>query len=509
MHPSLLSHTMKQKKRIILHAAFYVSIAFLITNCKTSVDNKASTKSDTIAPKIPVKDMRDDLSILWSAIQELHPGYGIYTPPDTLQKAYDKTYSSINAPLSEAEFVDRVYPFLCQLRCGHTQIEHSVGYKPASAAPHLPFEVLVKHHRAWITTTQMQELATGDEIITMNNTPVSEIISHGYDLYCGDGYNETFKELFLSEYDGFEDACNKYYHWTGPYQITLRTKQGKSKTISINALSSNASQTQAVKTVDNYANWSEAKNTGRLPLYFLNNSSTAAFTAKTFEYGDTLIYQEAFKQIHQRGIKNLIVDMRHNTGGDIRIAIQLLSYLADAPYNIINDAKSRITNPALSHFAKYFDTSRTTGFNQGFAPGNKEGAWYHIETKPVFGKIYGPLPLSKTDHFNGNLLVLIDGATFSSGALFTSALKAQRRNAKFIGCETAGAEEGCNGMTIQKLTLPNTKIAIAFPWMRVVSAAKKSTFGHGIMPDNTVEYSPEDIVSKRDQDLEKALSLIK
>src|SRR6185312_269691 len=111
--------------------------------------------------KIAVNDMRDDLAILWSAIKELHPGYGIYTPPDSLKKAYDKTFASINAPLSEGEFVDRIYPFLCQLRCGHTQIEHSAGYKHVSDAPHLPFEVLVKHHRAWITTSHTQELTTG------------------------------------------------------------------------------------------------------------------------------------------------------------------------------------------------------------------------------------------------------------------------------------------------------------------------------------------------------------
>ena len=499
---------MKQKKGVIFKAALYTSIVFLITNCKTSIDNKV-VKPDTVTQKIAVKGMHDDLSVLWSAIKELHPGYGIYTPPDTLQKAFNKTYNSINTPLCESEFIDCIYPFLCQLKCGHTQIEHSVGYKPVSSAPHLPFEVLVKHHRAWITTSQIRELATGDEIIKMNNTPVSEIIGHGYDLYCGDGYNETFKELFLSEYDGFEDACSKYYHWTGPYQITLRTEQGELKTTSVNPLTGNSSQIQTIKPVDNDVNWTEAKNTGRLPLRFLNNSSTALFTVKTFEYGDTLIYKEAFKQIHQKGIKNLIIDMRHNTGGDIRIAIQLLSYLADAPYNIINDAKSRIPNPAMNHFAKYFDTSRTAGFNLGFQPGNKEGAWYHINTKPSFGSVYGPLPLSKTSHFNGNLFVLIDGATFSSGALFTSALKAQRRNTKFIGRETAGAEEGCNGMTIQKLTLPDTKIIISFPWMRVVSAAKKSTFGHGTIPDNEVDYSPEDIVSKRDRDLEKALSLMK
>jgi hypothetical protein len=201
--------------------------------------------------------------------------------------------------------------------------------------------------------------------------------------------------------------------------------------------------------------------------------------------------------------------MRHNTGGDIRVAARLLSYLADSPFSIVKDAKSRIPNPALNHFTKYFDTARTTNFNLGYKPGNKEGAWYHIETKPAFGKLYGALLLSKADHFNGKVFVLIDGATFSSGALFTAALKVQCRNARFIGRETAGVEEGPNGMVIQKLTLPNTKISVDFPWMRVVSVAKNPVFGRGMMPDYEVDYRAEDIVSKRDLDLERVLNLIK
>lgn len=487
--------------------------AFTITSCHTSPDQKHvnAPKTDVVPQKLSVKNMQDDLFILWSAIKELHPGYGIYTPADSLKKAYDKAYSSIQTPLTESEFMAQVYPFLCQLRCGHTQLEHSAGYQTPKvpAEVHLPFEVLVRHHRAWITTHQIEKLNTGDEIVRINNVPVSEIIDHGYDLYCGDGYNETFKELFLSEYDGFEDACNKYYHWKGPYQITLRTKQGVLKTISANQASSDASSQTNTKEVDNYAGWTIAKNTGRLPLRFLNNSPTALLTTLPFEYQDTTIYKEAFRQIHQKGVKNLVIDMRHNSGGDIRVAVGLLSYLADSPFLIVKDAKSRIPNPALNHFAKYFDTARTTNFNLGYKPGNKEGPWYHIETKPAFGKLYGPLPLAKTDHFDGKVFVLIDGATFSSGALFTAALKAQCKNVKFVGRETAGAEEGPNGMVIQKLTLPNTKIIVDFPWMRVVSVAKKPVFGRGMMPDYEVDYQAEDIADKRDLDLERVLSLIK
>ena len=458
-----------------------------------------------------VKDMHDDLQILWSAIKEMHPGYGIYTTTDSLQKAYDKTYDAIKTPLPESGFITLIYPFLCNLRCGHTQIKHSEGYKsPGSQkASHLPFEVLVRDHRAWITTHQAGQLNTGNEIISINDVPVATIIDHGYELYCDDGYNETFKELYLSEYDGFEDVCNKYYHWSYPYQIRFRTNSGDVRSILTDTARRDGPADPPIPKVDNYANWTIAEGIPDARLRFLKNASVALLRSPPFAYTDTLVFKDAFRLIRQKGIKTLILDMRHNSGGDLRVATKLLSYLADSSFQVVKDVKSRLPDPAINSFDRYFDSSSTQGFIVGFKPSHQEGSWYHIEGKPAFGSLYGPFSPDKADHFNGKLFVLIDGATFSSGALFSAAVKAQRKGVIFIGRETAGSEEGCNGVTLQMLTLPNTKIVVDFPWMRVVSMAKHPIPGRGIMPDHPINYSPEDILSQNDPDLQKALSIIK
>lgn len=448
--------------------------------------------------------MRDDLFILWSAIKEMHPAYGIYTPTDSLQQVYDKTLASINGPLSETDFMSRVYPLLSRLRCGHTQLRHSAGFKGIHE-PRLPFEVLVRQHRAWITTHTTSALNTGDELLTLNGVPVAAIISHGADLYAGDGYNETFKELFLSEYDGFEDACNHYYHWQPPYQVSLRTKQGEIKNLQLDTtvVPGLVAPEAAADT-----SWITAAGTDYLQLRFLKNKPTAWFQAATYQYGDTLIYKTVFKQIHEKGIRNLVLDLRHNTGGDLRIAAKLLSYLADAPYHMVSNVQARIPNPAVNHFEQYFDTSRTESFNQGFKPGKKEGAFYHIDFSPAFGNMLAALPLDAADHFNGRLFVLIDGATFSAGAHTATAIKAQCKNAVFIGRETAGASDGCSGGTVQHLTLPNTGVMVEFPWMRLLSVDKHATFGRGVLPDYEVVYEPQDVVEKKDRDMEKVLGLM-
>lgn len=502
---------MNGRNRFLFIPVIFLWIVVIAAGCGQSPVNKQSSPqpavADTLIKLLPVQDMQSDLAILWAAVKEMHPAYGIYTPADSLQKTYDAVVRAINKPMTQADFISTVYPLLSNLRCGHTQFEPSVAYQPK--APHLPFQVLVRGGKAWVTTHQTTALATGDELLTVNGVAITAIIEHGANLYAGDGYNETFKELFLSEYDGFEDACNKYYHWQPPYHLSVRTQQGALKTVEMDTVGAGAAPATPGVPTDNYTNWTTAGNTDYLPLRFLNNSPTAWFETRSYQYQDTVIFQEVFKQLHQRGIKNLVLDLRHNTGGDIRVATKLVSYLADGPFHIIGDLKARIPNPAVNHFEQYFDSSRTESFVAGFKPGNKEGEYYHIDFKPAFGDLLGILPLNKKDHFSGRLFVLIDGATFSSGAHTAAAIKAQCKKAIFIGRETAGGQDGCSGGTIQHLTLPHTQVVVDFPWMRFVSMIKDPLVGRGIMPDHTVVYSATDVVNKPDLDIRKAMSFVR
>jgi C-terminal processing protease CtpA/Prc len=116
--------------------------------------------------------------------------------------------------------------------------------------------------------------------------------------------------------------------------------------------------------------------------------------------------------------------------------------------------------------------------------------------------------LDEANHYNGKLFVLIDGATFSSGAHTAAAIRQYCKRAVFIGRETAGGAEGCSGGTLQHLTLPHTQVIVEFPWLRLESVLKNAGYGRGVMPDHVVEYAPMDIVTRRDADLETAVGLI-
>ncbi|PUZ28996.1 hypothetical protein DCC81_05875 [Chitinophaga parva] len=455
---------------------------------------------------LPVEAMQSDADVLWTALSEIHPGFGIYTAPDSMERQYRQLRASLTAPMTEDAFVAKLYPFLCYLGCGHTQVRHSVHYHPATNVFRLPFEVLVQQQRAWITTRRTTKLATGDEIIRMNGVPVAAIIAHGSQLYCGDGYVPSFKELYLSEYDGFEDACNTVYHWQPPYQLTVKGADGALKEVTLNA--ADTALKEMVIPEDKYAGWRKVDSTGYLGLYFAPAAHTALLEVPVLAYTDTLAMQKSFAQIAKANTKYLVLDMRHNGGGDLRIAMRLLSYLADTDFRIIKDLYCRLPDPSKHRLGADFDSALTENFKASCTPGALVDGHYHMNILPAFGQGYGPLPVAKKDRYRGELIVLTDGGTFSSGALFISALKAQRAHTIFAGRETAGTAEGCNGFAMQELTLPATGIKVEFPWLRVVSMSTPAQKGRGNMPDSVVEYTPADIVAGRDMDLRLAQAII-
>jgi hypothetical protein len=457
--------------------------------------------------KLSVTDMQSDLDVLYAAIREVHPGYGFYMPADRFEQKYAEVRLSIREPMTEEDFVAHMYPFLCALGCGHTQFRHTGGYHPGPAV-HLPFEVLVRGKRAWITTRKTAKLTTGDELISMNGVPVSVIIRHGYSLYCGDGYIPSFKELYLSEYDGFEDVCHLYYHWKPPYRLSVRAADGAMKNV-ILGISDTTAVAAPVGPVapDKYAPWSKVPGTADLGLYVKGH--TALLEVPSLNYADTAVFGYCFGQIARKDVKNLILDMRHNGGGDLRIAIRLMSFLVDTDFGIIRDLYARLPDPSVNSYARYFDPGMTDNFKESCLPGRREGGVYHMDVRPVIGRVYDSIPPADSCRFMGNLVVLIDGATFSSSALFVTALKAERGNVRFVGRETAGAEEGCNGFAQQLLTLPATHVSVQFPWLHVVSMAKSPVHGRGLIPDIPVDLTPQDVVSGNDPDLAAALHLFR
>jgi C-terminal processing protease CtpA/Prc len=374
----------------------------------------------------------------------------------------------------------------------------------------LPFDIFVQGKRAWITVNNSSDstLTPGSDLLEINQVACSNIITAGLNWWNGDGYQVTWKEFFLNEYDFFEDVCWAVFNLEGPYHLKIKDVQGNIRSVTVTNQPAKIARSPSANQNLTSEQQEKARKSKYLHLKLLHDSVTAVLTVNGLEYGDEEYYQQYFYSLNKSKIKNLILDVRRNPGGDVRIISSLMSYLADSSYQIIKKIIAKKPDPTQNNYTAYFNPSITRSHKAGYLTGQKEGNWYAIGTSAEIGKIIGYTPKAKKDNFKGNLYVLIGGGTFSNAANFTAALKVYRKNVVFIGSETGGTELGCGGGTNQELTLPHSKVVVTIPLMRLISASSNPKDGRGLIPDVEVLYTPEAITQKQDLELEKALQII-
>lgn len=470
--------------------------------------------------KIPAASLREDFALLTKALRELHPWLYMYTPQDTLDAVFDRTLAGLTDSLNEQAFINRIYPAISLIRCGHTQLKHSEAYRNSPLRPKavkLPFDVFVREERAWIIARPDRgpDLKTGEELLSLNGVPTPELIRAGRRTWSADGYNTTWNEFVFNEYDVFEDLCWRYYGWRGPYALSLRDRQGAVRTITVPAIPARPALPPAAKDQlkTNLAKKSvpleEEGGKSHLRLQFADSLSAAVLTVNGLEYGDSSFYAQAFRQIVDKGSRSLVLDIRRNHGGDIRIITELMRYLADSSFVMLQGLLAKTEDPGQNPYAAHFNAERTRSHRAGYGKGVPAGDLFRLELKPGLAYLEKPMLPAGKGRFRGPVYVLIGGGTFSSTGIFAAALKAQCRRAVFVGQETGGGEKNCGGGTNQEFTMPHTGVVLIFPWMRMVSVSQTLVNGRGVMPDHPVQYTVEAATAGQDLDLQKALQLIR
>jgi C-terminal processing protease CtpA/Prc len=204
-----------------------------------------------------------------------------------------------------------------------------------------------------------------------------------------------------------------------------------------------------------------------LDLEVLNHWDTAILTIRSFVYYENPekfnhFVDEAFNKMHNLDIKNLILDLRNNGGGNPFCTSHLFSYLIPEP---------------LPYFAKEYRR---------------------------YAQLAKPIPVAK-NAFSGNLLILINGGCFASTPHLCALLK-YHKIGTFVGTE-AGATYTCNGAT-REVKLNHTGAIVVVSRRSYAAAVDGFPDDRGILPDHTVMPRIEDLVESRDVQIEFALQLI-
>jgi C-terminal processing protease CtpA/Prc len=345
-------------------------------------------------------------------------------------------------------------------------------------------------------------LKRGAMITAINNVPIAKIIDSMCQFIGSDGYAYNLKYQLIS------------FNFPAYYRNTF----GVDSQYVINYVDSNRQQKQTV--VKNFNPLADSLS--RLPLPVRNVSkkqfrdfkawsdrnmiidtalSTAVLSVNTFSEGNlNRFFRRSFRKIKERQIKNVVLDLRQNSGGNILSSTRLCQYLVDKPFRVADTVASYTRSFPYKKYIRpwfvYWTSMHLTGrrFNDG-----------RIHFKYFERHNYKPV---KRDHFNGNIYLVTGGYTFSAAALVTSTLIGQS-NVKVVGEETGGGAYGNTAMHLPTIILPNSGIRVTLPLYRMVLDASRPKNGRGIFPDIEVKPTSFNIRRGVDGKIEKVRELIR
>jgi len=200
---------------------------------------------------------------------------------------------------------------------------------------------------------------------------------------------------------------------------------------------------------------------------------------------------KSFKEIKDKQISNLVIDIRKNIGGNSALGDVLLNYLTDKPFRQFERFEHKISKQRCGE-----DLERIRNFF-----GDKNINIGSIMTMNVPFNEPSDNPL----RFTGRTCVLISQSTFSSGVSFALAVKCFKI-AILIGEETLDTTTSYGD--ILSFNLPNTGLHLNVPYKYFVKACGKPD-GRGVLPEYEVKQTPEDTAKGIDTVMQFTLDLIK
>jgi hypothetical protein len=482
--------------------------------CRTGLAIVAATvagSSSSIA-QVPQKllspaELQDDLGILRYTFERTHPVLYRYVTKEKIDSAFDCVAQQLGEPRTDLEFLRILTPLIEGIHDLHTTIHpgRDVLRYLNSSAKVFPFDIRYVDGRPFVEKnfSAVDRVPLGGEVVSINGREMSLITEQILRAKSADGFNQAPKYeiadfIFPLLYFQFVDAAESF-------DVEIRDPGTKA----IVRVSTPGVPTRVVLT----GQFITRRDT--FALEFLSPSDVALMSIPSF--GDTSLTEEfahSFQAIQTKRIKTLIIDLRDNAGGIDEFNPELLSYLVDHPFRFYKGASFRarewndlkhvrytpddfFNTPDLVHHtsAELADLLHGRTLEQALAY-----AWQSNPARRLYAL--------KENRFSGNLYVLFNGRSQSSGAEVPALLHFLGVGT-LIGDEPNGSYEGVTGGVLLNLTLPHSGITTSFPLLVYQNAVLPKVFpGRGAPPHFVVRQGLDDAIHARDTVLNFALDLI-
>ena len=424
--------------------------ALVMAGCS---DKPAETTNEAeVFGTFTAAELEKDADRLMTIIKAYSPK--LYTDEEELQTEYQNALAQFEDNMTGLDFIRIIKPVIAALRCGHTHIYPNVDWDKINL---LPMDIKVINEKLYMVKSAINsKIPNGSEITAINGMQADEILASMLKGMSADGYNETGKINFLSRMLVREYMLSIEY--TDSFEIEYRSPDGKTGKDTVSSMKYVRVRSKLWKSSYSDLYESEfAEKYATLTVHSFNPNSRNSID----DFNE--FFDKFFLEVREKGIENVILDLRGNSGGDPMITSHLFSYLEKEPH-------------------PYFAPE-----SPNYYPGLKDN-----------------IPMAE-NHFEGSLYTLIDGGCFSSATHLISLLKYQKVGT-FIGEETGGHFVCTDSSRDQ--TLPNTELNFHYSTEAWAVDVEGLEAGRGIFPDHEVMKTVDDYLNEKDPVIDFALSLL-
>src|SRR6185312_2533509 len=338
----------------VLSLTYYVTTLIL---CSCGASRKDFRPDHKYSPA----ELQKDYQVFRGTLEAWHPSLYWYTPRDTMNYYFDRGYAELKDSMTEPEFRKVLSFVIAKVRCGHTSVGTSKSYAAYLDTARLrQFPLILKF---WSDTMAViGNLNRGDSILkrgtliySIDGRSARQLTDTMFRYIVTDGYNLTGKYQYLSSGLHFSSWYKDLFGLDSSYRIRYRDTAGVERETRIPIY--DPSKDTVRRSLGHELMPGTAQKRPGTPgrtrphgrrrrkareLIFLRSlqldsaSPTAFLTLNTFERGYHLksFFRHTFRTLKEKKVRNLVIDVRTNGGGDAGISTMLTRYLTDRKFKI-------------------------------------------------------------------------------------------------------------------------------------------------------------------------------
>lgn len=492
------------------------TVVFLVLAFWISSTNYSKAQAQ---PLVLTKEQAlQDFKWLRFALEYVHPRLYKYEDKKTVDARFDSLNKQIKTKISGLDFLALVSKANAAVHCGHLYtIPQGKLSEEILEKKVLPFHIKVLGDKLYLMNDcSHTNIPDGSQILSINGKSVEQIINLILPGIATDGFIQTRKfrlmeRYFYSAFHGFDLYYQLYVDRSKVFKVEyVNYGSSQSKTVTVDGVSLAERTSLLMKKfgIDEMAWFKDPSPQFEMDRQhdFAILTVSRSFYDKTIDPEFNSFIKEAFDSLKKKKVRNLILDLRDNEGGDEHQQMELMSYLYSKPFKLYqNIYLSHLDFRPLKSIITERDTSNLLFNNEDeYMRRINDHLWinnYEYDDNLILRE-------PSENVFTGQLYVLMNGLSFSSAADLIADLK-KTTNAVFIGEESGGAFEGPTGGSTIAIQLPNSKIMVRIsPNIHTGYMYQKHPVGRGVLPTHVIDYTIRDVIEKKDLEMELAKDLI-